>query len=477
MKRSAETAEAPPAPLLERLFAASFGVFLGLALLKFGNPPIMEKYVAAPTNSWEFVLNTPWPISWAYLLLALITVLGLLVTRWDTRVPRWLIVLPLLWVGWQAMAGAHSVSPPLSRLTLQHFVACVLCFYLGLYSLSRVRPLYLFSSPVACAFMVVVVQGWQQHFGGLEHSRQYFLAYVYPRLPEVSPEYLKKLASNRIFSTLFYPNALAGALLLLSPVVLNTIWSARYKFTTGARAFLIAVITTGTLGCLFWSGSKGGWLLMLLLGLIALLQLRFAKTLKVLLIGAILVVGLAGFFWKYATFFRKGATSVSARFDYWSAAIRTAVANPVFGTGPGTFAIPYQRMKRPESEMARLAHNDYLEQASDSGLPGFVTYLCLVTGVTLFTGRRLCSGMESRFRPGRGIDGPQICQTENTLLFAVWLGLLGWVLQSLVEFSLYIPALAWPAFTFMGLLPGLLSNQREETPTQENPIDKQSPSQ
>jgi hypothetical protein len=41
------------------------------------------------------------------------------------------------------------------------------------------------------------------------------------------------------------------------------------------------------------------------------------------------------------------------------------------------------------------------------------------------------------------------------LTAAVWLGVLGWSLQSLVEFGLYIPALAWPAFTFLGWLLGL----------------------
>jgi hypothetical protein len=30
------------------------------------------------------------------------------------------------------------------------------------------------------------------------------------------------------------------------------------------------------------------------------------------------------------------------------------------------------------------------------------------------------------------------------------LGVLGWALQSLMEFSLYIPALSWSAFAFLG---------------------------
>ncbi len=34
----------------------------------------------------------------------------------------------------------------------------------------------------------------------------------------------------------------------------------------------------------------------------------------------------------------------------------------------------------------------------------------------------------------------------------IWLGLLGWAAQCLVEFSLQIPALAWPAFALLGYL-------------------------
>jgi hypothetical protein len=40
------------------------------------------------------------------------------------------------------------------------------------------------------------------------------------------------------------------------------------------------------------------------------------------------------------------------------------------------------------------------------------------------------------------------------LAFAVWLGVLGWALQGLLEFDLYIPALAWPALTLLGWLLG-----------------------
>jgi O-antigen ligase len=177
---------------------------------------------------------------------------------------------------------------------------------------------------------------------------------------------------------------------------------------------------------------------MLLVGLVALLRVPFSRQLKVALVIGVLFAGLAGFFWKYSAFFQKGATSVSARFDYWRAAAQTAKAKPLFGTGPGTFAIAYQKVKRPESEMSRLVHNDYLEQASDSGVPGLLAY-------TLFIVTALARGYPKAGKtatPGR----------DDWLVFSVWLGVLGWSLQSLVEFGLYIPSLAWPAFTFLGWL-------------------------
>jgi hypothetical protein len=36
--------------------------------------------------------------------------------------------------------------------------------------------------------------------------------------------------------------------------------------------------------------------------------------------------------------------------------------------------------------------------------------------------------------------------------FGLFLGVLGWFVQGLGEFSLYVPALAWTAFTLLGCL-------------------------
>jgi putative inorganic carbon (HCO3(-)) transporter len=307
------------------------------------------------------------------------------------------------------------------------------CFYLGLFSLGRVRSPFPFWIGLLCGFLIVIAVGFDQHFGGLEETRRYFYAYVYPQLGTVLPEFIKRLSSNRIFSTLAYPNALAGLVLLLLPATLVVVWRTSGQMNAVAKMFLLGLVGSGALACLYWSGSKGGWLLLLLTGILALLHLPFQRRFKMIVVGLVFVVGLAGFFWRHAGFFERGATSVSARFDYWRAALQTAAVRPVFGTGPGTFAVAYQKIKRPESEMARLTHNDYLQQASDSGIAGFAAYLLFVLGA-LFHGY-----------PRNGC-------AQQSLEFSTWLGVLGLALQSVMEFGLYIPALSWTAFGLMGWL-------------------------
>lgn len=424
--------------MLPRIFVGLLGLLLGLCVVKFGNPIVLEKMIERPTNIFEWIIN-PWPVVIAWWTLAGVAAIGLFVARWRTGLPAIIVALPLVWLVWQIIAGTQTVSDRLTRPTLIHFAACAVCFYLGLFSLGRVKNLGLFWTGILAGFFIALLSGFQQHFGGLEASRRYFYLYT-PNLQEVSPDLIKKMGSNRIFGTLFYPNSLAGVILLLLPATLAVLWSLRQRFTVGARRFLVAVAGFAALACLYWSGSKGGWLLLLLQGFVAILFLPFKRQFKIMLIGTVLVLGLTGFFVKNSRYFTHGATSVVARFDYWRAALQTVKDKPVFGTGPGTFAIAYEKLKKPESEMARLTHNDYLQQASDSGLVGFLAYTALIGCVLSY----VCRNGNLR---------------QSWQKLAVWLGVLGWALQSLVEFGLYIPALAWPAFCFMGWLLAQASKQ------------------
>src|SRR6516225_8779502 len=179
MKRRPDSADAREGPL-PTLFAALFGAFLGLSLVKFGNPPIFENAVTAPTNAYQFVLGSPWPIAWAYGLLAIVGLAGVFVAKPKITSPSWLLALPLVWLIWECLAALFTANPGLTKPTVAHFVACIGCFYLGLFALASVRQLNAFWPGLILGFLIVIAVGWEQHFGGLEQTRKYFFLYIYP---------------------------------------------------------------------------------------------------------------------------------------------------------------------------------------------------------------------------------------------------------------------------------------------------------
>ena len=359
----------------------------------------------------------------------MVTLVGLKAVRFKGTGPQWLIWPLLVWLVWQIIAATQTVDSTLTTAVLKHFAACVICYFLGRFALSQARNSTLFWIGILSGFVVVLGLGFNQHYGGLDEMRRFF--YQQPNWQQYPPEYLKKISSKRIFSSLVYPNALAGALILLLPALLVITWRLMAPLPRIGRGTLTGLLAYSGLACLYWSGSKTGWLIALILGLFTLLQLPIHWRAKSSLFVAVLLLGVAGFFVTYSSYFERGATSVGARFDYWRAAVQAFASNPVFGSGPGTFSIAYKRLKSPDSEMALLAHNDYLEQASDSGLIGVLSYFGFISGNLCYLYRK--STLKS-----------------DLLQFGVFLGVLGWAIHGLTEFGLYIPALAWPAFMLLG---------------------------
>jgi O-antigen ligase len=343
------------------------------------------------------------------------------------------ILLPAVWLIWLGLAATQTVDGRLTRVTLLHFISCALAFYVGLFALSRVRTLTWLWAVWIGAFALVLASGFSQHFGGLEETRRWFFEVYLPTLSHPPPaEFIQKVNSHRIYATLFYPNTLAGAILLLLPVALAWLWQVP-NVTRSAKTALVIMVALASLACLFWSGSKAGWLILVLMAALAFLQWPVEKRIKTIVIVILLAAGLAGFFIKYRSYFTGGATSVVARFDYWKAAWQTLKSKPLFGSGPGTFGVVYKRLKNPESEMSRLAHNDYLQQGSDGGVVALLLYAALMLG-----------SLGALYRKCR----------DDALAFYIWLGLLGIAVQGFVEFGLFIPALAWPQFLLLGWLWG-----------------------
>jgi hypothetical protein len=446
----------------EFYYALAFGLFLGLTIWKFGNPVILDNKVAMPVSFTDF-WNDPWPPHWVNWIFFPLAAVGawLVLARKSASLPsvKWLWLLPLIWLGWQFVSATESVDADLTGATLWQFSGCVAAYFLGLFLFADKRALNWLLIGILLVFTYCLVRAVIQkryefpenHQALVEGERSGWTNFPPATITEMkgeniiittngmdvaNPVILAKFAKGRVNGTLVYPNALAGLILLLWPVSLVVAFHSTVKLKPFIR--LAAILMTLFLGgaAFFWTGSKLGWLLGIGMAGMFLLRLKWPQKLKIVAVAAVLVLGLGIFAVRFHNYFAAGATSVGARFDYWRAAVQTTVQNPVFGTGPGTFQRPYARLKSPDAEMARLAHNDYLEQFSDSGVAGGLAFAAWI-GLAL------------------AVIGKKFARGSDLFAFAVFAGLLAWFAQGLGEFSLYIPALAWTAFTLLGSLVGL----------------------
>lgn len=451
-----------PGPLI---YALAFGLFLGLCILKFGNPVILDQKITPPTSLAE-LWDEPWPTHWAIWFLLPLALAGLGIAiqkprRWPAS--RWLWLLPLLWFGWQLFSATQTVDSELTEQALGQFCGCLVCFFIGAFVLGTESGLRWLLAGVLVAFTVCLVRAVDQRLFEFPASHQLLVESQqagWTNLPPktvwemqrdnviittnglevANPAILAKFAKGRVNGTLVYPNALAGLVILLFPVSIVLVIRGARRLRPAIRIMAIGLVLFLGLAGFFWTGSKLGWLIALFLGGLGLFRLKWSPVWKWTTLALVLVAGLGVFAIRFHHYFANGATSVGARFDYWRAAGQTTLTHPWLGTGPGTFQRPYAQLKAPDSEMARLTHNDYLEQFSDSGVPGGILYgiwIVLALGVI---GRRLWS-------------------SGNIVSLAIFFGLLGWFLQGFGEFSLYIPALAWTAFALLGAALTLSGNE------------------
>lgn len=440
--------EARPAGAYHHVVLWLLGLLLGLSLIKFGTPVIFSGKLPPPSDFTEVYYFNDWPIQWGWLLVAVIGLMTLPICDRPHGVPRWLLLSPLVWAFWQWVSATRSIQPLLSILTAIHLSVVVVFFFLGLMATRGVSGSKIVWVGIGLGMCLVISSGLRQHFGGLEETREFYqklskgeeppevqAAFERPEVKRIwqSPLFQIKVNSKRIYGTLFYPNTLAGVILLLTPGLLAAIWMGLREASSIGRVLLTGLIVAGAAGCLLWSGSKAGWLIAFFQIGVLLFQSSIPVRWRRPLVIAIVVMGLGGLLVRNLSYFERGATSVSARKDYWVAAGETFLANPVMGSGPGTFGESYRARKAAASEMARLAHNDFIQQASDSGAVGFLSYLVFVGGGLWWVFRKTTAPKPLIYR-------------------LVLLGILGWEVQSFTEFGLYIPAIAWPAFFFLGAL-------------------------
>jgi len=449
------------------------GALLGLAILKFGNPVILEQEIGIPGSFSEWIARSrPWPTRIGLLLFALLAPIILLQPGTLNRlknlpVPRWILIAGLGWVGWQCLSASTTVDSALTRLTLPHLLSGATCFLLGCLFARQNWKLILPGlgvGAILCWLLAVnqftaefrvaremLINGQQTGWTNVSPSelqtlRENRLVIQTNGVDIANPVILDKLTRARVHGTLVYPNALAGLVLLAFPALLAGAWIASKPLRPVVRLPVLGLLTFLALASLYWSGSRSGWLIAVVMATVCAVRIPALHRYRWPIAAILGVAGLGFFAIRNQGYLEKGATSVSARLDYWQAAVINTREHPLLGSGPGTFMRPYARLKAPEAEMARLVHNDFLQQFTDSGLPGGVLYLVWIGGTLWWVWR--CHH-----------------RSHDPLVWGLLVGSSGWLAQGLSEFSLYVPALAWTGFIFLGILAGLPGENPSTAPS------------
>ena len=324
-------------------------------------------------------------------------------------------VTPVPWLGWRDWLG---------------WAQMILVFWVVLNGVrARATRTLVFGALVAVAFVAVVLASYQR-----------FVRPDWLMLGRVQAEQFIGRASG----SFGIPNSLAALLLLVIPA------AGVRTFRRGATA--VQRVLWGYLLLVFGLGlvltiSRGAWLaLALVLAVWPALAVegsgwRRARWAGLAALGVLAVAGALYFSLpRVRERFQmlKADAGEKTRPIMWRGAWRIFQAQPLVGSGAGSFNVRFERF-RPEhyQDEPQWAHNDYLNTLSDYGAVGFL----------LFFG----AGAVVAWRTWRGAALRRDWLDERALAGALTAGVVAFGLQLFVDFHFKIPALAM-AFAIVAAL-------------------------
>jgi len=295
----------------------------------------------------------------------------------------------------------------------------------------------------------------KRHLFGLLLAAVIGSAYVSQTgIVEYLPFFLTHQTSHRVFST-STPDFLAGYLVLLLPVTLALLlripsFRSLTPLVRRAGMLILGIILVFQLVTLLTTGSRFA-LVSLLVGLVVFgASLVFAlrsglvlsRTSRVLLGAMLIGVVLVGAIFARPVIGRlHNVNDNSAAFRKWTweGSVKMAAANPVLGTGIGTWPDLYPRYAL--TGFTRLAHNSYLQLADECGVPALLALLTTLglVGVAL----------------KRGILNTQ--NDSRLLLCGLTGALAAGVVQNLIDSDWYVFFLGATFWTLAGLAAGIAS--------------------
>ncbi len=303
--------------------------------------------------------------------------------------PENLVLAAAMWIGlflWGAIRSPYpGASVPLASDAILYVLMLVAGYFTG-----RMEPRLrgAFIRAIIAMAAVEAFAGLWQVFVDLPHLRSQIKAGLEIMPDELNSKIgLDRLNGDDAYVTFGNPNSLASYLLVGFFLLLGHAWDPfRARFERGSSApekWLIAAnVLLGALmlATLFWTGSKGGGVALLLgLWFFALQRLntRFPilNTLTALGVAALVVLlalGLAGIVPS-----RFYGLSMQVRFEYWKSALAMFARHPLDGVGVGGYGEWFLMFKTPMGWESRDPHNEYVSLLAELGVLGPLVYLLI----------------------------------------------------------------------------------------------------
>ena len=246
----------------------------------------------------------------------------------------------------------------------------------------------------------------------------------------------------RALGTFIHPNVMAGFLLMVIPVVYMLLMK------TSSKLFMFLITVIVTLGLLVTYSRAAIVLYTVSLPFLYIVLKKEENTKKIITnIGTVIVLALVLLALLIASYNRINRQTLASKYalpkitavndmsfivrkDLAMGAVDIIKHHPWLGTGPGTFNIAY-RMYQQGAIYSKYAHNNYLEMASEIGIPGLVTYLVFIMGILWLFG--------SAWKRGSVPAG---------ILF---ISIVLFILHSFVDFDYASAAVVWCLFLYAGL--------------------------
>jgi len=341
-----------------------------------------------------------------------------------------ILSLPALWITTEIGRATSFMWNLLATATLSASVLIIIMNYKNFIG-------WVLLAVVAGAVLTSADAWYEVVGGGMEDTLRYLQEQGQAHSAEIPSKVKQRLLDGRASGLFVYPNSLAAYLIMVIPICTLAAWRAGKNFEPVliSRFFLAGAFLAVTIPALVWSESRAGFLALGGGLVIAFLLSSVSYKKKILAVIAVLVLTGSAFY-----FINQGRSTASAyaRFGYWRAAVEMFLEHPVTGTGTGEFYPHYMKLMRPGDEPTRVPHNTFLLFAAEAGVIGCIGGVVLLSLPLWFS--KLSRNMKNK---------------DPSFLFAIRIGLLAFIIHSLADFNLHIPALTATCAVLSTIIAGL----------------------